>query len=131
MLAFFEETGRFLDFSVRALSAIPGILTRRPGAVMRQFERVAWGSLPLVAVAGVSVGLVTWFQTRPALLATYGLEERLPSILMVAVSVETGPILASLLVAGRLGAGIAAELATMSLTEEDSTPEKRRWGRRP
>jgi phospholipid/cholesterol/gamma-HCH transport system permease protein len=117
VLAIIEETGRFLDFSARALSAIPGALIRRPGALVRQFERVAWGSTPLVAVAGVSVGLVTWFQTR-RLLATYGLEERLPSILMVAVSVETGPILASLLVAGRLGAGIAAEIATMSLTEE-------------
>jgi phospholipid/cholesterol/gamma-HCH transport system permease protein len=112
-----EQTGQFLDFSFRTLGAIPSSIVRRGGTVLRQFERVAWGSVPLVAVAGASIGLVTWMQTR-RLLATYGLEERLPSILMVAVTVETGPILASLLVAGRLGAGLAAELGTMSLTEE-------------
>src|SRR5262249_14689116 len=59
----------------------------------------------------------TWLQTR-RLLVSYGLEENLPSILTVAVLVETGPILASLLVAGRMGAGLAAELGSMTLTEE-------------
>ena len=87
------------------------------GEVVRQFERVAWGSLPIVAVAGLSVGLVTWLQTR-RLLVTYGAEATLPSILTVAVLVETGPMLAGLLVAGRMGAGLAAELGSMVLTEE-------------
>jgi phospholipid/cholesterol/gamma-HCH transport system permease protein len=117
VLALLERLGNFLDFSFRVVAAMPSALVRRPAIVVKQFERVAWGSLPLVVVAGVSVGLVTWLQTR-RLLATYGLEERLPSILMVAVAVETGPILASLLVAGRLGAGLAAELGSMILTEE-------------
>lgn len=112
-----ESFGRFVDFAVRAIVAIPGALLRRPGEVVRQFERVAWGSLPIVAAAGVSVGVVTWLQTR-RLLATYGVEENLPSILMVAVVVETGPVLASLLVAGRMGAGLGAELGSMTLTEE-------------
>jgi phospholipid/cholesterol/gamma-HCH transport system permease protein len=48
----------------------------------------------------------------------YGFEANLPSVLAAAVLVETGPILASLLVAGRLGAGLAAELGSMNLTEE-------------
>ena len=49
---------------------------------------------------------------------TYGVEATLPSILAVAVLVETGPMLAGLLVAGRMGAGLAAELGSMVLTEE-------------
>ncbi len=109
--------GRFVDFALRTLGAMPGALLRRPGEVMRQFERVAWGSLPIVVVAGLSVGLVTWLQTR-RLLVLYGIEAALPSILTVAVVVETGPMLASLLVAGRMGAGLAAELASKGLTEE-------------
>ncbi len=109
--------GRFVDFSLRTLLALPGALRRRPGAILRQFERVAWGSLPLVLVAGLSVGLVTWMQTRRQL-ARYELESALPSLLAVAVFVETGPLLASLLVAGRMGAGLAAEFASMVLTEE-------------
>ena len=90
---------------------------RRPGAVLAQFERVALGSLPLVGAAGASVGLVTWLQLR-RLLVAYGIEAQLPSVLAAAVLVETGPMLASLMVAGRLGAGLAAELGSMNLTEE-------------
>jgi phospholipid/cholesterol/gamma-HCH transport system permease protein len=112
-----EELGRLVDFAIRTVIAIPACVLRRPGAVLRQFERVAWGSLPLAATAGVSIGLVTWLQTR-RLLVMYGLEAALPSVLNAAVFVETGPMLAALLVAGRMGAGLAAELASMVLTEE-------------
>lgn len=112
-----ERLGQFVDFSFRATGAIPGATVRRGAEVVRQFERVAWGSLPIIAVAGISVGLVTWLQTR-RLLVTYGVEATLPSILTVAVMVETGPMLAGLLVAGRMGAGLAAELGSMALTEE-------------
>jgi phospholipid/cholesterol/gamma-HCH transport system permease protein len=116
-LEILESFGRFVDFALRTISAIPWALVRKPAEVVRQFERVAWGSLPIVAAAGVSVGLVTWFQTR-RLLASYGLEANLPSTLMLFVLGETGPMLASLLVAGRMGAGLAAELGSMILTEE-------------
>ena len=113
----FEAFGRFVEFSWRVFVATPAGAVRRLGELARQFERVALGSLPLVASAGLSVGAVTWIQTH-RLLATYGFAANLPSVLAAAVLVETGPILASLLVAGRLGAGLAAELGSMSLTEE-------------
>jgi phospholipid/cholesterol/gamma-HCH transport system permease protein len=112
-----ERLGRFVDFSARVVAAMPGAAIRRAGEVVRQFERVAWGSLPIVATAGLSVGLVTWLQTH-RLLVTYGVESTLPSILSAAVLVETGPMLAGLMVAGRMGAGLAAELGSMMLTEE-------------
>lgn len=112
-----EEFGRFVDFSARVAWEIPGALLRRPGEALRQFERVAWGSLAIVLAAGGSVGLVTWLQTRRQLVA-YEMEANLPSVLAVVVLVETGPMLASLLVGGRMGAGLAAELGSMSLTEE-------------
>jgi phospholipid/cholesterol/gamma-HCH transport system permease protein len=112
-----EQFGRFVGFAMEAVGAMPGALFRRPGEVLRQFERVAWGGLPVVAAAGTSVGLVTWLQVR-RLLATYGAEENLPSVLSAAVLVETGPVLASLLVAGRMGAGLGAELGSMTMTEE-------------
>ncbi len=111
------QLGRFVDFGVKSLRAMPSTLWHRPGEVIRQFERVAWGSLPIVAAAGASVGMVTWFQTR-RLLVSYGLQDTLPGLLAVAILVETGPLLAAVLVAGRLGAGLAAELGSMTLTEE-------------
>jgi phospholipid/cholesterol/gamma-HCH transport system permease protein len=112
-----EQFGRFVGFALETIAAMPGVLLTRPGAALRQFERVALGGLPVVATAGTSVGLVTWLQVR-RLLATYGAEENLPSVLSAAVLVETGPVLASLLVAGRMGAGLAAELGSMTMTEE-------------
>jgi phospholipid/cholesterol/gamma-HCH transport system permease protein len=111
------DFGRFVDFAMRSIAALPRALFQRPGEVLRQFERVAIGGLPLTLVAGLSLGMVTWMQTR-RLLAQYDLESTLPSLLTVAVFVETGPILAALLVAGRMGAGLAAEFASMALTEE-------------
>jgi phospholipid/cholesterol/gamma-HCH transport system permease protein len=111
------QLGVFVDFAGRGLAAIPRAVFARGGEVVRQFERVAWGSLPIIVVAGLSVGLVTWLQTR-RLLVTYGAEVTLPSVLTVSVMVELGPMLAGLLVAGRMGAGLAAELGSMVLTEE-------------
>jgi phospholipid/cholesterol/gamma-HCH transport system permease protein len=113
----FHQFARFLGFLLEAIAGALVSIRRRPGAILTQFERVALGSLPLVAAAGASVGLVTWLQLH-RLMAEYGFESNLPSVLAAAVLVETGPILASLLVAGRLGAGLAAELGSMSLTEE-------------
>ena len=112
-----EQFGRFVGFSAEVVAAMPGATFRRPGEVLRQFERVAWGGLPVVASAGASVGLVTWLQVR-RLLADYGAEANLPSVLSAAVLVETGPVLASLLVAGRMGAGLGAELGSMTMMEE-------------
>ena len=61
--------------------------------------------------------MVAWLQTH-RLLAAHGAEATLPSFLAVAVLVEVGPILAGLLAAARMGAGLAAELGSMVLNEE-------------
>lgn len=122
LLAPLIRVGECLDFAGRVLFALPLVAFRRPGDLLRQFERVLWGGLPLALAAGLSVGLVTWLQTR-RLLVEYGVEATLPSVLAVAVLAETGPMLASLLVAGRMGAGLAAELGSKSLTEEIDASE--------
>ena len=112
-----EQLGRFVDFAARTLRFVPRALLRRFGEVIWQFEQVATKSLPIVLGAGLSVGLVTWFQTRQLLFAN-GAESALPSFLAVAVVVEIGPVLAGLLVASRMGAGLAAELGSMHLSDE-------------
>ncbi|HEV3120485.1 MAG TPA: ABC transporter permease [Isosphaeraceae bacterium] len=116
-LELLEQFGRFVDLALRTIAAFPFAVRRRPAELVRQFERVAWGSLMIVIAAGVSIGLVTWLQARRQL-AIYGLESTLPSVLAVSVVLEIGPIVAGLLVAGRMGAGLAAELGSMTLTEE-------------
>lgn len=108
---------RFVDYGLRVLRGMPSAATGRGREVIRQFDRVFLASLPIILVAGLSIGLVTWLQTRRSL-ATYGLEGSLPGVLLVAVVIETGPILVGLLLAGRIGAGLAAELGSMALTEQ-------------
>jgi phospholipid/cholesterol/gamma-HCH transport system permease protein len=112
-----RRAGRFLAFAARTTLALPAAPIRRGGEVVRLFEQVAVGSLPIVLGAGLSVGLVTWFQTH-RLLAAHGAEAALPSFLAVAVVVELGPLLAGVLAAGRVGAGLAAEMGVMTLNEE-------------
>ena len=107
----------FCAFAVRACATIPVAIVRHSGEMIGQFEQVAVHSLPIVMGAGLSVGLVTWLQTH-RLLVQHGAESTLPSFLAVAVLVEIGPVLAGLLVASRMGAGLAAELGTMVLNEE-------------
>jgi phospholipid/cholesterol/gamma-HCH transport system permease protein len=107
----------FCSFAVRSCASIPVAIVRHPWEMVAQFEHVAVRSLPIVLGAGLSVGLVTWLQTYRQLVQ-HGAESTLPSFLAVAVLVEIGPVLAGLLVASRMGAGLAAELGTMTLNEE-------------
>ena len=107
----------FIAFAIRATGAMPYVFMRHTGEMIAQFEQVALRSLPIVMGAGLSVGLVTWLQTH-RLLLEHGAESTLPSFLAVAVLVEIGPVLAGVLVASRMGAGLAAELASMVFNEE-------------
>jgi phospholipid/cholesterol/gamma-HCH transport system permease protein len=112
-----ESLGGFLAFGARTCGSLPAAVFTRFGEVIRQFEQVAVRSMPIVVGAGLSVGIVAWLQTH-RVLAAHGAESTLPSFLAVAVLVEIGPILAGLLVAARMGAGLAAELGSMVLNEE-------------
>jgi phospholipid/cholesterol/gamma-HCH transport system permease protein len=112
-----KVVGRFLGFAFRTLWAAPVVLFGRFTEVVWQFEQVAVKSLPIVVGAGTSIGLATWFQTH-RLLAANGAEAALPSFLAVAVVVELGPLTAGVLIAARMGAGLAAELGSMNLNEE-------------
>lgn len=107
----------FISFAMRTCAAVPAAMVHHAGEALAQFEQVAVRSLPIVGGAGLSVGLVTWLQTH-RMLVQHGAESTLPSFLAVAVLVEIGPVLAGLLVASRMGAGLAAELGTMVLNEE-------------
>jgi phospholipid/cholesterol/gamma-HCH transport system permease protein len=83
----------------------------------RQVFEVGWRSLPLVALSGFAVGVVLSMHTR-ASLERFGAEAMIPAALAMALVRETGPLSAGLLVAGRVGAGIGAELGAMKVTEQ-------------
>lgn len=93
---------------------------RRPFEIqetLRQLYELGWRSTPLIAAAGLAVGVVLSLHTR-ASLERFGAEALVPAGLGMALIRETGPLTAGLLLSGRIGAGIGAQLAAMKVTEQ-------------
>jgi phospholipid/cholesterol/gamma-HCH transport system permease protein len=83
----------------------------------RHIYEIGWRSLPLIALSGFAIGVVLSMHTR-ASLERFGAEAMIPAGLAIALIRETGPLTAGLLVSGRVGAGIGAELGAMRVTEQ-------------
>ena len=83
----------------------------------RQIYEIGWRSLPLITASGFAVGVVLSMHTR-ASLERFGAEALIPAGLALALVRETGPLVTGLLMAGRVGAGIGAELGAMKVTEQ-------------
>jgi phospholipid/cholesterol/gamma-HCH transport system permease protein len=88
-----------------------------PRETVRQLFELGVRSLPLIAASGFAVGIVLSMHTR-ASLARFGAEALIPAGLALALVRETGPLTAGLLLSGRIGAGIGAELGAMKVTEQ-------------
>lgn len=84
---------------------------------IRQLYELGFRSAPLIAVSGMAVGVVLSMHTR-ASLERFGAESMIPAGLAMALIRETGPLTAALLLSGRIGAGIGAELGAMRVTEQ-------------
>jgi phospholipid/cholesterol/gamma-HCH transport system permease protein len=87
------------------------------GETARQIFELGVRSVPLIAAAGFAVGIVLSMHTR-ASLARFGAEALIPAGLAIAFVRETGPLTAGLLLSGRIGAGIGAEIGAMKVTEQ-------------
>lgn len=112
---------RLLEFAVRSASVVPVALIR-PAETLRQFYRVLIGSLPIALLAGLAIGLVLWMHVRAVIVRTPGAGpsavQYLPTALALAVVLEFAPIGAGLIVAGRVGASLGAEIGAMRITEQ-------------
>src|SRR5437762_101011 len=87
------------------------------GQIARHVFEIGWRSLPLIATSGLAIGVVLSMHTR-ASLERFGAEALIPAGLAIALIRETGPLTAGLLVSGRVGAGIGAEIGAMRVTEQ-------------
>src|ERR1700678_1346566 len=85
--------------------------------LFRQLDEIGSKSLPLVALAGAATGIVLSMEARFSL-TRFGAKSLLPAAIVFSVIHETGPIITGLVVSGRVGAGIGAELASMKVTEQ-------------
>jgi phospholipid/cholesterol/gamma-HCH transport system permease protein len=112
-LEWFGDLGIFFWQVVRAAVTPPFELRE----LFRQLDEIGSKSLPLVALAGAATGVVLSLEARYSL-TRFGAKSLLPAAIVFSVIHETGPIITGLVVSGRAGAGIGAELASMKVTEQ-------------
>jgi len=82
-----------------------------------QLYQVGVGSFLLIVAAGLALGVVMTLHTRSTLVQ-FGATAALPAVQSLAFFVEIGPLVTALLMAGRVGAGMGAQLANMRATEQ-------------
>jgi phospholipid/cholesterol/gamma-HCH transport system permease protein len=85
--------------------------------ILIQADVIGFGSLPIVALTGFFSGAVMGLQMSRAL-NQYGATGQIGAIVAITLVRELGPVLSSLLVAGRNASGIASELGSMKVTEQ-------------
>lgn len=111
--------GAFWVFSGQVLARTPmGLLhVRSLRRLLPQFFHIGTLSVPVILVTGCFVGMVLAIQAIEQFLAV-GLQDRLGMIVSMSVVRELGPVLAGVMLAGRVGGALTAELGTMNVTEQ-------------
>lgn len=114
--SFLHDTGEMSRFMARFFRE--GL---RPhyevGEFIRQCFVIGYKSLPLVGLTAFIMGLVLTMQLHPTMVY-YGVESQIPAMVGVSIIREIGPILTSLIFAGKIGSSIGAELGSMKVTEQ-------------
>ena len=116
VLTLFGQAGRLTLFTISAVTA----LVRPPiywTLIFQQILRIGYFSLPVVGLTAFFTGGVLALQIFIGG-NRYGAEAIVPQIVVLGITRELGPVIAGLMVAGRVGAAIAAEIGTMRVTEQ-------------
>jgi phospholipid/cholesterol/gamma-HCH transport system permease protein len=116
VLALLAEAGRFAVFAGRAALACfsPPFFT---GQFARQCAQIGYFSLPVIGLTAVFIGAALALNIYVGG-ARFNAEQFVPNIVVLGITRELGPVLAGLMLSGRVGAGIAAEIGTMRVTEQ-------------
>jgi phospholipid/cholesterol/gamma-HCH transport system permease protein len=115
-LGFFRETGRLSLFTADSVTGV----VRPPvywWLIAQQMMRIGYFSLPVVGLTAFFTGGVLALQIYNGA-SRYGAESFVPVVVLVGITRELGPVIAGLMVAGRVAAAIAAEIGTMRVTEQ-------------
>jgi phospholipid/cholesterol/gamma-HCH transport system permease protein len=113
LFEWFGEIGAFCGRLARAAFAPPYEWRE----FLHQCDAIGALSFPLVALAGAATGVVLSMETRDSL-THFGASGMLPAVIVFSILKESGPIITGLIVSGRVGAGIGAELGSMRVTEQ-------------
>lgn len=115
-LAFLARIGAVSIFTVRAASHCfrPPFYWRHIG---RQMLDIGYFSLPVVGMTALFTGMVLALQSYTGF-ARFSAEGAVATVVVLSMTRELGPVIAGLMVAGRIGASMAAEIGTMRVTEQ-------------
>ena len=115
-LHFIDEVG---EIGLLTRDTVRSLLRHPPPArlVLEQLEQIGWRSLSIVGLTAVFTGMVLALQLG-TYMSRFGAKMFVSRIVGVSLVRELGPVLTALLFGGRVGAGIAAELGTMAVTEQ-------------
>jgi phospholipid/cholesterol/gamma-HCH transport system permease protein len=115
-LAFLGAAGRLALFALQAMSHClrPPFY---PRLVLRQLVDIGYYSLPVVGLTALFTGVVLALQTHTGF-SRINAEGAVALVVVLSVVRELGPVIASLMVAGRIGAAMAAEIGTMRVTDQ-------------
>lgn len=116
LLSFFETVGKLSMFTGLALfhAVRPPFYLR---LITRQMIDIGYYSLPVVGLTAIFTGMVLALQSYSGF-ARFSAESAVATVVVLSVTRELGPVLAGLMVAGRIGASMAAEIGTMRVTEQ-------------
>jgi len=111
--------GDFCIFSWRTLAWLfaGGLRMKNLRLLIYQMFEVGVKSVPVVAVTGAFIGMVMAIETYSEFKA-FGQETRLGSVIFLSVFKQIGPVMAAMMLAGRVGGALTAELGTMNVTEQ-------------
>ena len=115
-LRLFEQTGLWFDALWRTVAWI----FRPPWEIrewLRQMVRVGWDSMPVVFLTTMFTGMVLALQTYQGFQRVHA-EQFVASVVALAMLRELSPVLVGLMVTGRVGSSMAAEIGTMRVTEQ-------------
>ena len=110
------EVQEFFHLCARALSAL-FTRPRFPQEMLLQMDAIGVGSLNIVMLTGLFTGMVLALQTALSL-ETFGAKNYVGRVVSLSMIRELGPVLTALMVSGRVGSGIAAELGSMMVTDQ-------------
>ncbi len=88
-----------------------------PRIILRQFLQIGYFSLPVVGLTAIFSGAVLALQSYSGF-SRFNAESTIATVVVLSITRELGPVLAGLMVAGRVGASMAAEIGTMKVTEQ-------------
>ena len=118
-MRFNESFASLGDWAVFSNRAVLGVFSRhlKMSELLRSCYEIGYNSVGVVAITGLFIGMVLAVQTYTQF-HTLGLDTSIGAIIHMSVVRELGPVLAAVMLSGRVGTAMAAQLGTMRVTEQ-------------